>query len=199
MNDPIEDRLEMLKALSGRPTPRKDTGNGRDGVAASADATSGNGGDTPGTAGRRTPYNPRRRGRRPKRMKTRYVGRLDRSYRDPGAFNDLVVKEIRRNGWSRNFAIGQLRSAWPEIVGENIAGHTRVVKYNEQKRHLHIESDSTAWATNLRLMQTTILQTIARRVGPDVVAELKIYGPKAPSWRHGPLHVSGRGPRDTYG
>ena len=199
MNDPIEDRLEMLKALSGRPTPRKDTGNGRDGVAASADATSGNGGDTPGTAGRRTPYNPRRRGRRPKRMKTRYDGRLDRSYRDPGVFNELVVKEIRRNGWSRNFAIGQLRSAWPEIVGENIAGHTRVVKYNEQKRHLHIESDSTAWATNLRLMQTTILQTIARRVGPDVVAELKIYGPKAPSWRHGPLHVSGRGPRDTYG
>lgn len=199
MNDPIEDRLEMLKALSGRPTHRKDTGNGRDGAAASADATSGNGGDTPGTAGRRTPYNPRRRGRRPKRMKTRYDGRLDRSYRDPGAFNELVVKEIRRNGWSRNFAIGQLRSAWPEIVGENIAGHTRVVKYNEQKRHLHIESDSTAWATNLRLMQTTILQTIARRVGPDVVAELKIYGPKAPSWRHGPLHVSGRGPRDTYG
>lgn len=145
------------------------------------------------------PGQPRRRGRRPRTMKTRYDGRPDRSYRDPGEFSDLVRREIKRNGWGRNFAAGSLRSAWPEIVGENIGRHTHVVMYNEKKRQLHVESDSTAWATNLRLMQTTILQTIARRVGPDVVAELKIYGPKAPSWRHGPLHVKGRGPRDTYG
>lgn len=141
----------------------------------------------------------RRKGRRPRTMKTRYDGRLDRSYRDPGEFSELVQREIKRNGWGRNFAAGSLRSAWPEIVGENIGRHTHVVMYNEKKRQLHVESDSTAWATNLRLMQSTILKTIAARIGPDVVAELKIYGPKAPSWRHGPLHVKGRGPRDTYG
>lgn len=141
----------------------------------------------------------RKKGRRPRKMKTRYDGRPDRSYRDPGQFSDLVQREIKRNGWGRNFAAGSLRSAWPEIVGENIGRHTRVVMYNEKKRQLHVESDSTAWATNLRLMQSAILTTIAKRIGPDVVAELKIYGPKAPSWRHGPLHVKGRGPRDTYG
>jgi predicted nucleic acid-binding Zn ribbon protein len=32
-----------------------------------------------------------------------------------------------------------------------------------------------------------------------VVKRLKVLGPAAPSWRYGPRHVPGRGPRDTYG
>ena len=35
--------------------------------------------------------------------------------------------------------------------------------------------------------------------GDGVVTVLKISGPTAPSWRKGPRHISGRGPRDTYG
>lgn len=66
-------------------------------------------------------------------------------------------------------------------------------------KKLFITCDSTAWATNLRMMQKQILQVIAEKVGPDIIAELRIYGPQAPSWRKGPLHVKGRGPRDTYG
>ena len=49
------------------------------------------------------------------------------------------------------------------------------------------------------MMQRQILQAIAGKVGPGIITELKIFGPKAPSWRKGPLHVKGRGPRDTYG
>jgi predicted nucleic acid-binding Zn ribbon protein len=36
-------------------------------------------------------------------------------------------------------------------------------------------------------------------VGNGVVKRMRIQGPAAPSWRKGPRHVSGRGPRDTYG
>jgi len=132
-------------------------------------------------------------------MKTRYDGRPDRSYRDPGVFGELVQREIRRNGWNRNFAVGTLKGNWAGIVGEDVARHTTVAMYKEKERQLHIECDSTAWATNLRLMQSMILQTIARKVGPDVVAELRIYGPRPPNWRKGRYHVKGRGPRDTYG
>jgi predicted nucleic acid-binding Zn ribbon protein len=32
-----------------------------------------------------------------------------------------------------------------------------------------------------------------------VVTRLRVQGPAAPSWVHGPRHVRGRGPRDTYG
>ncbi|EUA43614.1 hypothetical protein I553_8692 [Mycobacterium xenopi 4042] len=64
---------------------------------------------------------------------------------------------------------------------------------------LKISAESTAWATQLRIMQAQLLAKIAAAVGDGVVTSLKISGPAAPSWRKGPLHIAGRGPRDTYG
>jgi predicted nucleic acid-binding Zn ribbon protein len=49
------------------------------------------------------------------------------------------------------------------------------------------------------MMQAQLLAKIAEAVGDGVVKSLKITGPSAPSWRKGPLHIAGRGPRDTYG
>jgi predicted nucleic acid-binding Zn ribbon protein len=62
-----------------------------------------------------------------------------------------------------------------------------------------VSAESTAWATQLRLIQAQVLAKIAAEVGDGVVTTLKITGPVAPSWRKGPLHIAGRGPRDTYG
>ena len=64
---------------------------------------------------------------------------------------------------------------------------------------LTIEAESTAWATQLRLLQGRLLARFATEVGKDVVAKLTIHGPVAPSWEKGPKRVRGRGPRDTYG
>ncbi|ARU45163.1 DciA family protein [Corynebacterium silvaticum] len=122
--------------------------------------------------------------------------RLRRSY-DVEPVGSVLSKEIQRRGWRHGIAGGWVHSHWDELVGEKIAAHTKVEILKEKS--LFISCNSTAWATNLRMMQRTILQAIAEKVGPDVVAELKIFGPKTPSWRHGPLHVKGRGPRDTYG
>ena len=64
---------------------------------------------------------------------------------------------------------------------------------------LTVEAESTAWATQLRLVQAQVLAKIAAAVGDGVVTSLKIVGPSAPSWKKGRYHVRGRGPRDTYG
>lgn len=113
------------------------------------------------------------------------------------SFGSIVSREVTRRGWEKSIAAGWVGSNWSEIVGDLVASHTKIEMYKDQK--LFITCDSTAWATNLRMMQRQILQTIAEKVGPNIVLELRIFGPKAPSWRHGPLHVKGRGPRDTYG
>ncbi|QGU05975.1 hypothetical protein COCCU_00020 [Corynebacterium occultum] len=112
-------------------------------------------------------------------------------------FGTVLGSEIVRRGWRRELAGGWVQSHWPELVGEKIAQHTKVEMLKDKA--LFITCDSTAWATNLRMMQRQILQAIAAKVGPDVISELKIFGPKAPNWRKGPLHVKGRGPRDTWG
>ncbi|MFD2456635.1 DciA family protein [Corynebacterium mendelii] len=115
----------------------------------------------------------------------------------PEKLVSILGREITSRGWKKGLAQGFLTSRWEEIVGEKIAQHTTIEMVKDTT--LFLSTDSTAWATNLRLMQRTILSAIAEQVGPGIVTELKIYPPKAPSWRKGRLHVKGRGPRDTYG
>ena len=86
---------------------------------------------------------------------------------------------------------------WAEVVGEQIADHATPTALREGV--LHVSAESTAWATQLRMIQAQLLAKIAAAVGDGVVTALRITGPTAPSWRKGPRHISGRGPRDTYG
>jgi predicted nucleic acid-binding Zn ribbon protein len=86
---------------------------------------------------------------------------------------------------------------WRDVVGDQIAEHASPTVLRDGV--LNVTAESTAWATQLRLVQTQLLTKIAAAVGDGVVTELKITGPTAPSWRKGPRHIAGRGPRDTYG
>ncbi|AWB80934.1 hypothetical protein C3B44_00025 [Corynebacterium yudongzhengii] len=124
-------------------------------------------------------------------------GRAKRRPLDVPRMGTVVGKEIAQRGWQHELAHGWVSGHWETLVGEQIAQHTTVEMIKEGK--VFVTCTSTAWATNLKYMQSTILSEIAKKIGPGVITELKIFGPKAPSWRKGPLHVKGRGPRDTYG
>ncbi|PFG27641.1 Zn-ribbon-containing, possibly RNA-binding protein and truncated derivatives [Corynebacterium renale] len=143
--------------------------------------------------------------RRPvgKRRKVRGIptgkdGFIVQRRRDMDSLGTLFAREVRKRGWNKEIAGGWVTGNWEELVGEKIAQHTHVNMIKETT--LFISCDSTAWATNLRMMQRQILQAIAKKVGPNVITELKIFGPNIQhKWRKGPLHIKGRGPRDTWG
>ncbi|MDO5669905.1 MAG: DciA family protein [Corynebacterium sp.] len=144
------------------------------------------------------PHKPRRNTTPPQLGRpTGKDGRRRRRPLDVDNLGSLLGREIDRRGWEKEIAGGWVYGNWQELVGEKIAQHTKVEMVKDKK--LFITCDSTAWATNLRMMQRQILQVIAEKIGPNIIVELRIFGPKAPSWRKGPLHVKGRGPRDTYG
>jgi predicted nucleic acid-binding Zn ribbon protein len=103
----------------------------------------------------------------------------------------------RTRGWTNKVAEGSVFGQWETVVGDQIAEHA--VPSSLHDGVLTIEAESTAWATQLRMVQAQVLAKIAAAVGDGVVTSLKIVGPKAPNWRKGKLHISGRGPRDTYG
>jgi predicted nucleic acid-binding Zn ribbon protein len=86
---------------------------------------------------------------------------------------------------------------WESVVGPELAAHSRPVKLEQGE--LTVEAESTAWATQVRLLATKLLGRIADGVGRGVVTKLNVHGPVAPSWTKGPKRVRGRGPRDTYG
>lgn len=117
--------------------------------------------------------------------------------RDPQPVGRAARDLAASRGWSPKVAEGEVFARWPTVVGEQIAGHARPTALRDGV--LHISAESTAWATQLRMVQAQLLATITAAVGEGVVEGLRITGPTAPSWRKGPRHVRGRGPRDTYG
>lgn len=120
-----------------------------------------------------------------------------RDYWDPHALGELIADVARRNGWAEHIIFGRIQARWSHIVGADIAAHVQPERLDGGV--LYCQATSTAWATQMRLYQRPTLQAIAEACGPDFVTRLRIAGPAAPSWKKGPLHVSGRGPRDTYG
>jgi predicted nucleic acid-binding Zn ribbon protein len=64
---------------------------------------------------------------------------------------------------------------------------------------LVLQAESTAWATQLRLLAPTVVKRINQELGDGSVRRIRAQGPAGPSWRFGSRHVPGRGPRDTYG
>ncbi len=117
--------------------------------------------------------------------------------RDPQPLGRAARDLASTRGWSPRVAEGSLFAEWATIVGEQIAEHASPTSLRDGI--LHVSAESTAWATQLRLVQSQVLARISAGVGHGVVTRLKITGPTAPSWRKGPRHISGRGPRDTYG
>lgn len=117
--------------------------------------------------------------------------------RDPELLGAATLGLAQTRGWTTRVAEGSVFAQWPTVVGEQIADHAKPASL--QDGVLTVEAESTAWATQLRMVQAQVLAKIAAAVGDGVVTSVRIVGPKAPNWRKGKLHISGRGPRDTYG
>ncbi len=117
--------------------------------------------------------------------------------RDPQPFGAVLAKLVKSRGWQRPAAEATVFGDWPRVVGAEIAEHCRPTKL--ENGELTVEAESTAWATQLRLLSGKLLSGIAVQVGHNVVTKLHIHGPAAPSWNRGARRVRGRGPRDTYG
>jgi predicted nucleic acid-binding Zn ribbon protein len=131
-------------------------------------------------------------------------GRRPRGYsgpgpdpRDPQLFGVVLARLVKARGWQQPTAEARVFGSWEIVVGPDIASHCRPVKL--ENGELLVEAESTAWATQLRLLTGRLLGRIAGEVGRGVVTRLTVHGPTTPSWSKGPKRVRGRGPRDTYG
>ena len=120
-----------------------------------------------------------------------------RDGRDPLLLGDQMDRLLGDRGWRVDVAVGSVMGRWPAIVGPEVAQHCTPVTFADGV--LTVRADSTAWATQIRLLTSSILGRLDGEVGKGTVAELKVVGPSAPSWSKGPRRSHGPGPRDTYG
>lgn len=117
--------------------------------------------------------------------------------RDPAGMGDVLSGLTADLGWAAPLARSELLLAWPELVGTDTAEHSAPVAIEDGV--LTVRCDSTAWATQLRLMRSAITTRIAEQYPAAGVESIRFDGPGVPSWKRGPRSIPGRGPRDTYG
>ncbi len=128
---------------------------------------------------------PRRPGRRPRRD-------------DPEPLNAAIDGLIDARGWREAAAVGSVFGRWMQIVGPELAAHTRPDTLADGE--LTVTADSTAWATQVRLLAAHLVRRLNAELGDGAVQRVKVRGPAGPARRPGEWRVrGGRGPRDTYG
>jgi predicted nucleic acid-binding Zn ribbon protein len=118
--------------------------------------------------------------------------------RDPQPLDATVGRIVEDHGWDLNLRVQGVFARWAEIVGAEIAAHTTPETFADGK--LVVRTDSTAWATQLKLLAPSVVRRLNEDLGHGTVTVIDILGPHGPSWKKGPRSVrDGRGPRDTYG
>jgi predicted nucleic acid-binding Zn ribbon protein len=116
---------------------------------------------------------------------------------DPQLLGDVLTNLIEERDWKSGVAEGSLFTQWAAIIGNDIAQHASPVSINESV--LTIQTTSTAWATQLKLVSNEILKTIQNNPFGATIESISIIGPNTPSWKRGIRSTrDARGPRDTY-
>ena len=121
----------------------------------------------------------------------------ERGERGPVSLGTLLGEVVEEQGWTARARAADVLARWPQLVGDDIADHCTPTALRDGT--LALVAESTAWATQLRLMSSSILGRLETEVGKDAVTELRVQGPSAPSWTRGLRKSTGPGPRDTYG
>ena len=116
---------------------------------------------------------------------------------DPEALSAAIGGLIDARGWRLAAAVGRVFGQWEHIVGPELAAHTRPDGFADGE--LTIAADSTAWATQVRLLAAALVRRLNAELGDGAVRRVKVRGPAGPrrpgQWRT----RDSRGPRDTYG
>lgn len=136
-----------------------------------------------------------RRRRRPGDLGSRSGSGPDE--RDPQPFAAALGRLSEEHGWELDLAVHAVLARWPELVGPDLAAHCQPEGFAGGV--LTIRAESSAWATQLRLLAPQLAGRLNAQVGSGTVGKINIRGPDAPRWSHGSRSVRGRGPRDTYG
>jgi len=139
---------------------------------------------------------PGQQGRHSSGAPARAAGRRRRRD-DPEALDAAIAEFIDARGWRLAAAAGSVFGRWEQIVGPELAAHTRPDGFADGE--LTVTADSTAWATQVRLLAAALVRRVNAELGDGAVTRVKVRGPAAPR-QPGQWRVrDSRGPRDTYG
>ncbi len=123
---------------------------------------------------------------------------IQRGQDDPQPLARAIDGLLTAEGWTLAAATGSVFGRWAQIVGADLAAHTSPQSLTDGE--LTVSADSTAWATQVRLLAAQLVRRLNAELGNGTVVRVKVTGPVTSTRRPGEWRVRGsRGPRDTYG
>lgn len=148
-----------------------------------------------GLAGRTGPL--RRKANPLKRRPPAHSSSAHPDDRDPQTLDATLGRFVTEQGWQTELRVHGVFTRWPAIVGKEVADHVTPESFVDGR--LVVRTDSTAWATQMKLLAAAVLQRLNEELGDGTIEVIDVLGPHVPRWTSGRLRVKGRGPRDTYG
>jgi len=106
---------------------------------------------------------------------------------DPQALTAAFGGLLSARGWREKAAVGAVFGHWPDIVGPQLALHTKPESF--ESGELTVSADSPAWATQVRLMAPQLLKRLAEELGHGTVRRIRVKGPAGPPRSPGRLRV----------
>jgi predicted nucleic acid-binding Zn ribbon protein len=107
---------------------------------------------------------------------------------DPQPLSTALDGLLADQGWQTAAAVGSVFGRWDQLVGPDVAAHTRPERFSDGE--LVVVADSSAWATQMRLLTSAVLRRLNEELGHGTVTRVVVRGP-APPRRMGPLRVRG--------
>jgi predicted nucleic acid-binding Zn ribbon protein len=139
-----------------------------------------------------------RRAARPRGQSPRPGFAVEPPVTDPQPLAAAIGGLLDDEGWTLAAATGSVFGRWAHIVGGDLAAHTTPERLTDGE--LTVAADSTAWATQLRLLSGQLIKRLNAELGDGSVVRVRVVGPVTSSRQPGQWRVRGsRGPRDTYG
>ena len=120
--------------------------------------------------------------------------------RDPARMAEAIISLVADRGWQAATSIGRIWGEWASLVGPTLAEHVKPEAFDRDTGCLTLRADSTAWATQVRMLSTQLRKRLQGEIPGGLVTDITVLGPDVGPRPRGRLRVQGgRGPRDTYG
>ena len=87
------------------------------------------------------------------------------------SIGELILKNLRAQGLETPLQQKRLIEAWPEVMGDMIAGYTQDLFIKNQT--LHVRLKNPALRADLSLMRPEIVKKLNAAVGSQVIVDIR--------------------------
>ena len=87
------------------------------------------------------------------------------------SIGELILKNLRAQGLETPLQQKRLIEAWPEVMGDMIAGYTQEVFIKNQT--FHVKLTNPALRADLAMMRADIVKKLNAAVGSQVIVDIR--------------------------